>query len=347
LKDPANELVELTESIRQVHFGYRAVAEQFPPQKLLGWVVLAEKHGFEFSMVSDHFHPWFHDGGHASFAWTWLASAAERTKTIKLGTGVTTPIYRYHPALIAQAFATLGVMYPGRISLGLGTGEAMNEVPLSGKWPNFGERLARLEESLKLIRALWESEDFVNLKGEYYVLKDAHLYERPSIEIPIYVAASGSRTAYLAGTYADGLYTTPGTDEVVTQNVLLPFRDAAKKMGRNYNDLRKLIMLNISWDIDHEKALNSILRWRATAYPGVFSKGIWDPRKLDQIAKSVKASDIAKRWIVCTTLEECIPEIERYMRLGFDEIEIRSCSPDEEIFIKKFGKEILSYFNKE
>ena len=329
----------------QVRFGYRAVAEQYPPQKLLQFTQLAEEAGFEFVSISDHFHPWFHDGGHAAFAWVWLAAAAERTRTIRLGTGVTTPINRYHPAIIAQAFATLGVIYPGRIRLGLGTGEAMNEIPVGQRWPPFEERATRLEESLKIIRALWEN-DFATFQGKYFSVKDARLYDRPSIPIPIYLAAGGARMAEMAGRLADGLYTAP-TQEAAVRDVLFPsLRRGAKEASRDFEKIARLTFCNIVWDADYDKARVAIRRWRATAYPGIFSKNMWDPRKLDELGEKVAPEDLEWRWVICTDLDEAIKGVERWVKLGFNEVEIRSCSPNEEEFIRRFGREALPYLRE-
>jgi coenzyme F420-dependent glucose-6-phosphate dehydrogenase len=327
---------------RSVTFGYRAVAEQYSAAQLLEFAVDADEQGFEFVSISDHFHPWFHEGGHAVFAWTWMPAALERTKNVRIGTGVTTPINRYHPAIIAQAFATMAAMHPGRVYLGLGTGEAMNEVPVGQRWPDFKERIARVEESIKIIRMLW-SNDFTSYRGKYYSLTDAKLYIDGYGDIPIYVAASGPAMAELAGMQADGLYTTPAPPDHL-RNVLLPaFRKGAEKNGRDHDKLNALIFCNISWDEDYDRALKSILRWRVVAIPGMFGKPVWDPRKLDELGKTVPVEEIAKRWIICTNLEDAVKRIDEYASLGFNQIEIRSGSPDEKKFIKKFGRELLPY----
>ncbi len=330
---------------KAVAFGYRAVAEQYPADVLLDLAVEADKQGFEFISVSDHFHPWFHEGGHADFAWTWIAAALERTKKARIGTGVTTPINRYHPAIIAQAFATMAAIHPGRVYLGLGTGEAMNEVPVGQRWPPFRERTKRLEESIKIIRMLW-SDGFQTYHGEYFSLNEAKLYIALAGPIPIYVAASGPVTAELAGFNGAGLYTTPSPVEHL-RDVLLPsFRRGAERAKLNPAELSALIFCNVSWDEDYDRALNSILRWRVVAYQGMFGRPVSDPRKLDELGKQVPVKDIASRWTICTNLEDVIKKIDEYVRLGFNEIEIRSGSPDESRFVKKFGSEMLPYLRE-
>src|SRR5262249_7940051 len=158
--------------------------------------------------------------GHAVFAWTWISAALERTTSVRIGTGVTTPINRYHPAIVAQAFASMASMHPGRVYLGLGTGEAMNEVPVGQRWPDFGEREDRVKESIEIIRLLWSGTS-ASYRGRYYSLTDAKLYVDANGPVPIYVAASGPRMAELAGARADGLYTTPAPADHL-RSVLLP-----------------------------------------------------------------------------------------------------------------------------
>jgi coenzyme F420-dependent glucose-6-phosphate dehydrogenase len=329
----------------KIRFGYRAVAEQYGPAQLLEFATQAEDQGFEFITISDHFHPWFHQGGHAAFAWAWIASAAERTKHVQIGTGVTTPINRYHPAIVAQCFATLGAMYPGRIFLGLGTGEAMNEVPVGQRWPPFRERVARVEESLDIIRGLWDKE-FFSYTGKYFSVKDANIYDKPGKPVPIYLAASGATMAEVAGRRADGLYTTPAKEEKL-RDVLLPaVRKGAESAGRSPGDINKMILCNVSWDEDYDKALASIRRWRAVAAPGSFEKEVWDPRELDRLGEAVPMEDLTWRWTICTDLEDVIKMVDAYIAMGFNEIEIRSGSPDETAFIAKFGRDILPYLRE-
>jgi coenzyme F420-dependent glucose-6-phosphate dehydrogenase len=163
-----------------IRFGYKASAEQFGPRELLGYAVEAERVGLDSVTVSDHFQPWQHEGGHAPFSLSWLAAVGERTERIMLGTSVMTPTFRYNPAVIAQAFGTLGCLYPGRVMLGIGTGEALNEVAVSRiQWPEFKERFARLREAVELIRALWAGER-VSFDGDYYQTTDATVYDRPA-----------------------------------------------------------------------------------------------------------------------------------------------------------------------
>src|ERR1700712_344293 len=163
--------------------GYKASAEQFDPRTLLDYAVQAEELGLDSVSISDHFQPWQHDGGHPPFSMAWLAAVGERTSRVQLGTSVMTPTFRYNPAVVAQAFGTLGCLYPGRIMLGIGTGEALNEVAVARlEWPEFKERFARMREAVELMRTLW-TQDRVTFDGTYYQTTDATVYDRPASSV--------------------------------------------------------------------------------------------------------------------------------------------------------------------
>src|SRR5208283_5282700 len=194
--------------IMALRLGYKASAEQFGPNELLTYAILAESRGFDSVFISDHFQPWRHTGGHAPFSIAWLGALGARTSRIVMGTSVLTPTFRYHPSVVAQAFATLGAMFPERVILGVGTGESLNEVPALGlPWPEPKERTARLKEAVALIRQLW-SESRVSFQGQYYRTDKATIYDRPTIAPPIYVAAAGPVMAKYAGQFADGFICT-------------------------------------------------------------------------------------------------------------------------------------------
>ena len=174
-----------------IKLGYKASAEQFAPRDLLDFSVKAEEVGFDSVMISDHFQPWRHTGGHAPYSFSWLGALGERTSHIMMGTSVVTPTFRYHPSIIAQAMGTLGSLNPGRVMLGVGTGESLNEVPAIGiEWPKFKERFGRLKESIELMKRLW-TEERVSYEGEYYRTEKATIYDRPDERIPVYIAAAG------------------------------------------------------------------------------------------------------------------------------------------------------------
>src|SRR5687767_4735328 len=205
-------------------YGYKASAEQFGPSELLGFSAKAEASGLEIVALSDHFQPWRHHGGHSPAALPWLGAAVHATATARLGTSVLTPTLRYQPAVIAQAFATLGCLFPGRVFLGVGTGEAMNETPVTGdEWPPIKERRRRLAEAIRLIRALWTDER-VDFEGTWYRTSRATVYDRPADPVPIYVAASGPLAAKLAGRVGDGFICTSGKGPELYDSLLAAVR---------------------------------------------------------------------------------------------------------------------------
>ena len=190
--------------------GYKASAEQFGPSELLDFSCLAEEVGFDSVFVSDHFQPWKHTGGHAPNALAWLGALGARTRRAVIGTSVLTPTFRYHPSIVAQVFGTLGSMFPGRVVLGVGTGESLNEVPSSGiQWPGAKERRDRLREAIRLINKLW-TEDRVTFEGQFYRTESATIYDKPKDKVPIWVAASGPLAAAMAGQVAEGFICTSG-----------------------------------------------------------------------------------------------------------------------------------------
>ncbi|MEK6977453.1 MAG: TIGR03557 family F420-dependent LLM class oxidoreductase [Candidatus Hydrothermarchaeota archaeon] len=326
--------------------GYWAATEQYPPERLLEFAVLAERAGFESVLASDHFHPWFHTDAHASFTWVWMAAAAERTTRMEIGTGITAPILRYNPAIVAQAFGTLGALYPGRISIAVGTGEAMNEVPVGYHWPRFKERAARLEEAVKIIRLLWK-EAFVSFQGKYFQLRDANLYTKPKKPIPIYIAASGPTVAEMAGRLGDGLLTIPH-DERHYREVLFPAMErGAREAGRDPAGIEKVIELKFSYDEDYDRAARSIRPWASTAIPNVLNMPVYDPRELERKGTDVPKEELLKGWWVTTDPEEHIEKIGRFIRLGFNRVQLHSSSPDEEKFIAVYGKQVLPYLREE
>jgi len=324
-------------------FGFYAAHEQYNPTELLDFAVKAEKNGFDTIWSSDHFHPWAHTNANSGFAWIWLASAAEKTTKVSLGS-VTPPLLRYHPGIVAQAFATLNFIHPNRIFLCLATGEAMNEVPLGLPWPPFKERLERLEESIIIIKRLWR-ESFVDFEGKYYRLRKANLYTKPKTRIPLYVAGNGSSTAYVAGKYADGLLTSGRVFEEKFKSELLPALErGARDSGRNPECIKKIVHIITSYDEDFNKAVESCKFWNATMLPSIFSAEVYDPREIELKARLIKNEDIIKKRFIVTSEEDAIRGIERYIKFGVTEVEFLSTSPDQDKFIKFFGKKVLPYF---
>jgi coenzyme F420-dependent glucose-6-phosphate dehydrogenase len=355
--------------------GYWAAHEQYSMQDLLRFVVEAEKNGFTTTMTSDHFHPWWHDNAYGNFAWVWIAAAAQRTRRMQFVTGVTAPIFRYHPAIIAQAFASLDILYPGRIGLGLGTGESMNETPLGFDWPRPEARLKRVIEGVQIIRKLWQqktnnghnndaddskrmsnydNEDtdhddgFVYFNGEYFLIRNAKLYSPPTSHIPIFMAAAGTESTKASARYSDGLITFLNAKE--SRKILDIFDKTLKKDAKqennnnNINSKQKIAEYKVSYSQNYEQAFNSSKFWRATLLKNAFNTSISDPRKLQQKAKQQVADQKIKENIeIITSIEDCIGSIEEYFKVGFTKVYVHSTSPDEMEFIQQFGKKVLPY----
>jgi coenzyme F420-dependent glucose-6-phosphate dehydrogenase len=328
-----------------LRLGYKASAEQFGPRELLDFAIAAEENGFESVFVSDHFQPWRHSDGHAPFAIAWLAAAGERTKRVVLGTSVATPTFRYHPAIVAQAFGTLGTLFPKRVILGVGTGEHLNEGALGIQWPDNKERFARLREAVKMIRLLW-TEQSVTFDGEYYHTRNATIYDRPDKSIPIYVGAGGPQVAKYAGRAGDGLICTSGKGmELYSEQLLPSFDDGAKESGRDPSKLDRMIEVKVSFDTDHTRAMEDTKIWAALSLPAEAKAGVDDPREMERLAKGVE--DIAhRRWLVSSDPDEHIEQLRPYVELGFNHLVFHSPTDDQARFLKLYGSEILPRLRK-
>ncbi len=321
--------------------GYKASAEQFDPRTLLEYSVLAETLGFNSVFISDHLQPWRHTGGHAPFALAWLGALAERTDRVLVGTSVLTPTFRYHPALVAQGFATLGCLAPGRVVLGVGTGEALNEVALGMPWPDSKERFARLKEALELINLLW-TEERVTFHGQYYSTELATIYDRPDQVVPIYVAASGPAAARLAGRVAAGFICTSGKDPALYRDTLLPaLYEGAEKAGRDVGGIELMIEMKVSFDPDPRRALDDTRHWAALALTPEEKTGLDDPLEMERRADALPAERVASRWIVSSDPDEHVAAIKRYIDLGFNHLVFHAPGTDQERFLNLYAEEIL------
>ncbi|HEY8643165.1 MAG TPA: glucose-6-phosphate dehydrogenase (coenzyme-F420) [Candidatus Dormibacteraeota bacterium] len=320
--------------------GWKASAEQFGPRPLLDYAIEAEHQGFDSIWVSDHYQPWRHTDGHAPFSMAWMAALGERTSRVQIGTSVLTPTFRYHPAVIAHAFATLGSLYPGRIALGVGTGESMNEVPVIGiEWPDQRERFRRLSEAVKLIQKLW-TEDFVEWDGEFYKVKGATVYDKPEEPVPIYIGASGPAAAKLAGRLAEGFICTSGKGMELYRDTLLPaVREGAEAAGRDYGTIEKTIEVKVSYDTDRSRALKDTSIWAALALPAEDKVDVHNPREMEERAKKVK--DPERRWLVSNDPEEHLEQIRPYLDLGFTHLVFHAPGDDQARFLKLYSSQVL------
>ena len=322
--------------------GYKASAEQFAPRDLLDFSVHAEECGFDSVVVSDHFQPWRHTDGHAPFSFAFLAALGQRTQKVQLGTSVVTPTFRYHPAIVAQAMATLDQLSPGRVFLGVGTGESMNEVPVLGiEWPGFKERFGRLREAVALMRKLW-TEDFVSFEGEYFRTHDATVYDKPAGKLRLHIAGSGRQAALLAGRTGDGFICTSGKPMELYRETLLPaVEEGAAKAGRDAGAIEKMIEMKVSFDTDRSRALEDTRIWAALALPAEAKVGVEDPREMERLAAELPIEKAASRWIVSDDPDEQVEKIAPYLELGFTHLVFHAPGPDQRRFLELYAEKVL------
>jgi coenzyme F420-dependent glucose-6-phosphate dehydrogenase len=330
----------MTSQSAPVRYGYKASAEQFPPKQLLDFSVEAEQLGFDMVAVSDHFQPWRHHGGHAPMSMVWLAALGQATERVVLTTSVLTPTLRYHPSVVAHAFATLACLSPGRVILGIGTGEAMNESPAIGiEWPKFKERSARLRESVELMRKLW-TEERVTFEGEYYQTVRATIYDRPEQPIPIYIAAGGPKAAAMVGEIGDGFIVTSGKGEELYHNLLGAMSEGAVKAGRDPQSLRKYIEVKVSYDHDADYAKAACAPWAALALTAEEKGGTEDPIEMERLAE-LAVDRAHTRFIVSNDPDEVVEKIGFYVGLGFTELVFHFPSEDQERQMSQFAADVL------
>jgi coenzyme F420-dependent glucose-6-phosphate dehydrogenase len=321
--------------------GWKASAEQFDPKRLLDYAVLAEELGFDSIAVSDHFHPWRDTGGHAPFAFAWLGAAAARTTRARLGTSVVTPSFRYHPAIVAQAMGTIACLAPGRAFLGVGSGESLNETPLTvSEWPEPGERLRRLREAVRLIKTLW-SDDYVTFEGKYFRTRDAKIFDKPASPVPLLIAAGGPQAATLAGRDGDGIIVTSGKGTELYRDTLLPAMDkGAREAGKDLAKLERMIEMKVSYDHDRARALEDTREWAALALPAEDKVGVDDPREMERRAKA--AEDRAHtRFIVSADPDEHLSTIQPYLDWGFRHLVFHFPGQDQARAMRLYAQEIL------
>ena len=323
-----------------VRIGYKASAEQFDPPTLLEYTRQAEAVGLELVAISDHFQPWRHRDGHSPAALPWLGAASVATTTAVLGTSVLTPTLRYEPAIIAQAFATLGCLAPGRVFLGVGTGEALNETPATGaEFPGRKERRLRMAEAIELIRRLWR-EERVDFDGEYYKTSQATIYDRPDAEVPIFVAASGPLAAKLAGRVGDGFICTSGKDPQLYLDLLAKVAEGAEAAGRDHAQIRRMIEIKVSYDRDKQKAYDNCHFWAPLALTPEQKEGIEDPIEMERVADE-HLDQAHTRFIVSDDPDEVVEKIGVYLDLGFDDLLLHAPGPDQARFLQQFSEDVL------
>ncbi|MDB6160469.1 MAG: family F420-dependent class oxidoreductase [Gammaproteobacteria bacterium] len=323
-----------------LQLGWKAGTEQYPPAELAEYAVAAEKAGFDSIDASDHFHPWS-EQGQACFVWSWLGVVAARTGKIALGTGITCPIIRYHPAVIAQAAATMACLAPGRFYLGLGTGEALNEYASTARWPGYNGRREQLAEAIELIRALWTGEKTTH-EGVHYQTRQAKLYTRPQESIPIYISSLVPDSAHFAGKHGDGLITVGGDEPDTYRQIIENFEAGAREAGKDPARMPRMIEIGVAYTQDEQKAIE--LRkayWAGTFVPALFTERIYTPKMSEDNGKIVGADAVKQSVCISADPEEHVKLAEKYITLGFDHLIFHSAGPDQKAFIEGYGRDVL------
>jgi coenzyme F420-dependent glucose-6-phosphate dehydrogenase len=320
--------------------GYAAMLEQFGPQEVVGLSVAAENAGFTGVMAADHFQPWVPQQGNAAFVWNVMTAIAERTKG-DVGPGVTCPSFRMHPAIVAQASATLQAMYPGRHWLGLGSGEALNEHVVAGYWPETPDRINRMFEAIEIIKKLFGSRGRdVKHDGKYFKLESTRLWTMPDEPPPIYIATAGPVTAKKTGMYAEGLITV-GAPESKLEMIREKCEEGCRDAGKDPEGFRYILQLHLSWAPTEEEALrNAMTEWPngGMKFP---KQDIRSPLDFEQMAKLVRPEDFEGRMLISSDPEKHRQQIQKYLDLGFDQIYLHNVGRNQAEWIDCFGRDVL------
>jgi G6PDH family F420-dependent oxidoreductase len=320
--------------------GYAAMLEQFGPQEVVQYSVDAERAGFSGVMAADHFQPWVPQQGNAAFVWNVMTAIAERT-TGDVGPGVTCPSFRMHPAIVAQASATLAAMYPGRHWLGLGSGEALNEHVVAGYWPETPDRINRMFEAIEIIKKLFGSvgKD-VKHDGKYFKLEATRLWTMPDEPPPIYIATAGPVTAKKTGQYAEGLITV-GAPESKLELIRAKCEEGCREAGKDPEAFKYILQLHLSWASTDEEALaNAMTEWPngGMKFP---KQDIRSPLDFEQMAKLVRPEDFEGRMLISSDPERHREQIQKFLDLGFDQIYLHNVGRNQAEWIDCFGREVL------
>ncbi len=325
-----------------MQIGFAAMLEQNPPHRILELVQRAEAAGFRGVMASDHFQPWLPRHGAASHVWTMLGALGGVTRG-DLGPGVTTPTFRTHPAVVAQAAATLGALFPGRAWLGIGSGEALNEHITGQYWPEAPERIERMFEAVEIIRKLFVASRAgrdVRHSGTFFRMEATRLWTMPEVAPEICIATAGPQTARRAGRVADGLVTTPAAAERL-EALLSRFSEGAREAGRDPGRLRRIVQLHLSWAPTDEEALShAVASWPQAGLR--FSRSdVRSPFEFEQIARLVRPEDVATGIVASADPDVHRAAIQRYVDLGFDRIYLHNVAPGQDEWIDVFGRDVI------
>ena len=322
--------------------GYAAMLEQFPPRELITYCQQAEAAGFSGVMAADHVQPWTPQQGNAAFVWAFMAAAAEHTKG-DIGPGVTCPSFRQHPAIIAQAAATMAAMYPGRFWLGLGSGEALNEHVVAGYWPEVAERISRMFEAIEIMRKLFTGKD-VKHRGDFYRMETVRLWTMPDQPPPIYVATAGPVTAEKIGRLCDGLITVGAPEEKI-EGVFQRFEKGAREAGKDPSTMPRVLQLHLSWArTDAEALQNAMTEWPngGMKFP---KQDIRSPSDFALMAKIVRPEDFEGRMLITSDLDAHRREIQKFVDMGFGRVYLHNVGRNQQEWIEAFGREVLPHLH--
>ena len=319
-----------------VKLGYFLSSEEHKPNQLVRHAQLAEEAGFEFAVISDHFHPWVSEQGQSAFVWSVLGGIAQATEQIRVGTAVTCPIMRIHPVLVAQAAATVADMMPGRFFLGLGTGEYLNEHIFGDAWPRYETRKEMLVEAIHIMRELWKGEDY-SFDGDHFTVREARIYTLPDELPPIYVAASGPESAEMAGELSDGLISTTSGDEIV--NVF-------KKHGGS--DKPRYGSVKVCWAKTQDEAKKTLEKeWPVSALSGRLHVDLATPKHFEDAVEAMGKIEIPEDSVFGPKPEPYIEALQSLQENGFDHIYIHQVGPDQEGFLEFFSSTLLPKLEEE
>ncbi len=318
-------------------FAYFCGHEQWQPETLVEHAVLAERAGFDFVVVSEHFHPWVDDTSASGYAFSTIGAIANATERVQIATGVTTPLFRYHPGVVAQAAATMDRLSEGRFHLGVGTGENLNEGPLGLPFPKYAERAARMAEALQIMRRLLDGEK-LDFSGEYYTTDRAKLYSPPIGRVPIWLAAGGPKSAGLAARLADGIITSVKDPAVTVEKVIDPAATATSEAGRS-----SLPVMASRWSVrasSDEEAWEALSAWRGLRAPGRLEAV--DPAVLRERADSMDRAEILSRYSLVSSPEDYVDVYSPLITdLAADVVTIQTTALDQVATIEMLGAEVL------
>jgi len=309
--------------------GYALSSEEFGANDLVGFARKAEEAGFSFALISDHFHPWIDAQGQSPFVWSVIGAIAQATERMTIGTGVTCPTMRIHPAIIAQAAATAATMMPGRFFLGVGTGENLNEHITGARWPSLEIRQEMLEDSIEVMRTLWDG-GLRSYRGRYFTVENARIYTLPDEPVPVMIAAAGEDSAELAGRLGDGLISTA------------PKRETVETFEKSGGSGPRYGQLTVCYDRDETRARKTALKqWPNAAIPGQVTQELPLPSHFEQAAKAVTEDAIAEKIVCGPDPAKHLEQIRAFAEAGFDHVYVHQVGPAQAEFIEFYASEII------